>query len=248
LHVARTVPSIKPLTASIGTPDRAANYSRTDPMTTNLTRLQLLGGVAATPLFFLIALGLASTREGFDLRRHFLSQLSTCDLGWIQMANFVLVGGLYVLCAVAMARVVAPGRAAVWGPRLIGVFGGCLVAAGVFVADAANGYPVGYAEAEPTWHSLAHGIAALTAGLALTAAIFVFAARFLAQQRVGWAVFSALSGAVYFVLPWTNLELASLLLPVASVIGWGWVSIIAWQLAAKPSAAIEVAKPEPQPA
>jgi len=215
---------------------------------TNLTRLQLLGGVAAMPLFFLIALGLASTREGFDLRRHFLSQLSAGDLGWIQMANFVLVGGLYVLCAIAMGRVVAPGRAAIWGPRLIGVFGVCLIAAGVFVADPANGYPVGYAEAEPSWHSMAHGIAALTAGLALTAATFVFAARFVAQRRVGWAVFSALSGAVYFVLPWTNLELSSLLLPVASVIGWGWVSIVAWQLAARPSAAVAVGTSRAQPA
>src|SRR5215831_10174281 len=97
---------------------------------TNLTRLQLLGGVAAMPLFFLIALGLASSREGFDLRRHFLSQLSAGDLGWIQMANFVVVGGLYLLCALAMGRVLAPGRAAAWGTRLIGAFGACLVAAG----------------------------------------------------------------------------------------------------------------------
>jgi Protein of unknown function (DUF998) len=205
-------------------------------MNTSLTRLQLLGGVAAMPLFFLIALGVASTRDGFDLRRHFLSQLSTGDLGWVQMANFILVGSLYVLCAIGMGQVVAPGRAAMWGPRLIGLFGACLVAAGFFVADPANGYPVGSAAAEPTWHGMAHGIAAMTAGFALTAAMFLFAVRFVAQRQFGWAIFSAVSGTVYFVLPWTNFELASLLLPVASVIGWGWVSIVAWQLATQPSA------------
>jgi hypothetical protein len=65
---------------------------------------------------------------------------------------------------------------------------------------------------------------------------------------VGWAVFSALSGAVYFVLQWTNLELASLLLPVASVMGWGWVSTVAWQLLARPSAGVAVGTPQAQPA
>jgi hypothetical protein len=188
-------------------------------------------------------------RPPIDLHRHFLSQLSAGDLGWIQMTNFVLVGALYVLCAIALGRVVAPGRAAIWGPRLIGVFGACLVAAGLSVADPANGYPVGYAEAEPTWHGIAHGLAGLSAGLALTAATFVFAARFVAQRRTGWAIFSALSGAVYFVLPWTNLELSSLLLPVASVIGWGWVSVVAWRLEApQPRATVEIGAPQAQTA
>jgi len=64
------------------------------------------------------------------------------------------------------------------------------------------------------------GIAGIAAGFALTAPNFAFAARFVAQRRFGWAIFSALSGAIYFVLPWTSFGLASLLVPVASVIGW----------------------------
>ncbi len=199
-------------------------------MTTKSTQWQLLSGVVATPLFFVVALAQAYAHPGFDLSRHYLSQLSSGDLGWIQMANFIIVGALYVLCAVAIARVLTPGRGATWGPRLIGAFGACLMAAGVFVADPVNGYPVGYPAVEPTWHSTAHGFAALGSGLLLTAAIFVFAARFLAQRKISWAIYSALSGVVYFILPWINPDLGSLLLPIASVIGWGWVSVVAWRL------------------
>src|SRR5262249_29800908 len=136
---------------AIGCRSRATATERTAPMTATSTRWQLLGGVVATPLYFLVALALAFTRPGFDLSRHYLSQLSTGGLGWIQMANFVGVGALVVLCAAAMGRVLAPGLGTTWGPRLIGAFGAGLVAAGVFVADPANGYPPGYPEGAPTW-------------------------------------------------------------------------------------------------
>src|SRR5215471_9879836 len=125
------------------------------------TRSQLLAGVIATPLFFAVALAQAFTRPGFDLKRHFLSQLSAGDYGWLQMANFIVTGALYVLCAVAMARTLPAGRGATWGPRLIGLFGLGLVAAGCFSADPANGYPAGSGNVQMTWHGMAHGFAAL---------------------------------------------------------------------------------------
>jgi len=152
------------------------------------------------------------------------------------MANFLISGALYVVCAVAMARTLS-GRGATWGPRLIGLFGLGLIGAGLFSADPANGYPAGTGDAQLTWHGMAHGFAALSAGLALTAAMIVFAVRYVALKRIGWAVGTALTAIVYFVLPWTVAELASLLLVVASVLGWGWVSLIAWRLAARQTTA-----------
>src|SRR4051812_33053321 len=56
------------------------------------TRALLLAGAAAGPLFTASALVQMATRDGFDLRRHALSQLSTGSSGWIQMATFVLTG------------------------------------------------------------------------------------------------------------------------------------------------------------
>jgi hypothetical membrane protein len=217
-------------------------------MATQSTKWQLLGGVLATPLFFIVAFAQAFAHPGFDITRHYLSQLSSGDLGWIQMANFIVVGGLYVLCAAAIGRVLSTGRGATWGPRLIGAFGVGLIAAGVFVADPANGYPTGYPPVEPTWHSMVHGLAAIGSGLLLTAAIFVFTARFLAEKSLSWAIYSAVSGIIYFVLPWINADLSSLLLPVASVIGWGWVSVVAWRLSVQPRVALRNGQPAAQPA
>jgi hypothetical membrane protein len=196
------------------------------------TRAQLLAGVVATPLFFVVGLGQAFTRPGFDLSRHYLSQLSAGEYGWLQMANFIISGVLYVVCAVAMARTLS-GRGATWGPRLIGLFGVGLLCAGLFSADPANGYPAGAADSQLTWHGMAHGFAALGAGLALTAALLVFAVRYVALKRFGWAVGTALTAIVYFVLPWTVADLGSVLLVVASILGWGWISLTAFRLAAQ---------------
>jgi Protein of unknown function (DUF998) len=58
---------------------------------TSVTRALLAGG-GAGPLFILVGLLQAFTRDGFDLRRHPLSLLSNGDLGWIQIANFIVTG------------------------------------------------------------------------------------------------------------------------------------------------------------
>jgi hypothetical protein len=49
----------------------------------------------------------ALTRDGFDPTRHPLSLLSLGELGWVQIANFVVTGVLYLACAVGMWRVLA---------------------------------------------------------------------------------------------------------------------------------------------
>lgn len=50
------------------------------------------------------------TRDGFDLSRHPLSELSLGDLGWVQIANFVPTGLLAISFALGARRVLYPGR------------------------------------------------------------------------------------------------------------------------------------------
>ena len=89
------------------------------------------------------------SRDGFDISRHPASVLSNGD-GWIQMSNF-LTGLLFIACAIDLRRVFpAASRGAVWGPRLIGVFGAGMVAAGIFSADPADGFPAGRPTGPPT--------------------------------------------------------------------------------------------------
>ncbi|MEV4249896.1 DUF998 domain-containing protein [Streptosporangium canum] len=197
---------------------------------TTTTKRLLAAGVIATPLFFTAAFAQAFSRDGFDLSRHMLSQLAAGDLGWLQIANFIVTGTLFLAAAAGMRRTLRQGPGAKWGPGLVGVVGAGLIAAGVFVTDPAAGYPVGSVEGETSWHGMLHNVAAMVGGLALLAASLVFARRFLAEKRKGWAIYSAASGIVYTVLPQTNPELMSLLFAVASLIGWTWISTISIHL------------------
>jgi len=135
----RTTPSARP--SRVAAPP--ATISRS-------TRALLLCGVAAGPLFAVSATIQVLTREGFDLRRNAASVLSNGDLGWIQVATFVVTGLLFAGAAVGMRRVLHPGRGGTWGPLLVGAVGVGMIAAGVFVADPADGFPPGTPPGRPT--------------------------------------------------------------------------------------------------
>ena len=63
--------------------------------------------VVGPPLWAAVSIVQAATREGFDILRHPLSLLSTGDLGWLQIANFVVAGVL-----ASSARPACAGRCA----------------------------------------------------------------------------------------------------------------------------------------
>ncbi len=73
-------------------------------------------------MYVAVTMAQALTRDGFDLRQHRFSWLTTGDLGWIHQSNMVLVGVLTVLLAVGVRQMLRTGRGAVWGPRLLGLF------------------------------------------------------------------------------------------------------------------------------
>ena len=66
------------------------SHDKPSTMDAALTETLLRCGIAAGPLYILVGLGQILTREGFDMRRHPLSLLSNGELGWIQIANFLL--------------------------------------------------------------------------------------------------------------------------------------------------------------
>jgi Protein of unknown function (DUF998) len=202
------------------------------------TRALLTGGAVAGPLFIVTGLLQAFTRDGFDLRRHPLSLLSDGDLGWVQIANFVVTGLLFIGAAVGMRRVMHPGRGGTWGPLLVGVVGVGLVAAGVFVADPADGFPPGTPPGRPdtlSWHGVLHFLVAGVAYLSLIAASFVFARRFTALGQRGWARYSAATGGVFLaawlaLFAWPEQDAVTLAYAAAALHGHGWVSVMAARL------------------
>jgi len=139
------------------------------------TRSLLLCGIVGGPLFVVVGLVQAITIPGFDLTHHYLSQLSSGDLGWIQMANFVVGGLLTIAAAIGVRRALGGGTLGRVAPTLLAIFGVGFAAAGVFVADPALGFPPGTPDAIPTsqsWHSMMHGVAAIVSFVFLVGACF----------------------------------------------------------------------------
>jgi hypothetical protein len=202
------------------------------------TRALLPGGVIAGPLYILVALIQGFTRQGFNLSRHDVSLLSNGDLGWIQIANFLVSGLLVIAGAVGMRQALTSGRVRTWGPLLIGVYGLGLIGAGIFVADPAFSFPPGTPDGPPTtisWHGLMHFVSAAVGFLALIAACFVFVRGFAALGQPGWAAYSVITGVVFFAgffgvasgsgRSWTVIGFW-----IAVVLAWSWISAMAARL------------------
>jgi hypothetical protein len=202
------------------------------PPATRTSRL-LACGIVAGPLFLTVGLAQAVTRDRYDLSRHPLSLLSLGDLGWVQIANFVLTGLLFIACAAGMRRALRPGRGGTWGPLLVGGLGAGLVVAGVFVTDAGAGFPPGAPEGAPemSWHGVLHEVGFALASVGMVAGCLVFARRFAAVAQWGWVgacVATAVS--VVVLVAWPDLDGVSVRLVVASAILYGFVGALAAQL------------------
>jgi hypothetical membrane protein len=164
------------------------------------TTKSLLGyGVIAGPLYVVVSLTQALTRDGFDLSKHAWSLLSNGSLGWIQITNFILAGLMTTAAAVGLRRALDPGRGRTWAPLLIGTYGVSLVGAGIFRADPAQGFPVGTPETTTiSWHGMVHFALGGVGFLCLIAACFVVASRFSRDGRPGLAWFSRVTGVLFF--------------------------------------------------
>lgn len=206
-----------------------------------LTRALLAGGVLAGALFMVVSLIQAFTRPGFDVVKDPVSLLGLGDLGWIQVADFVGSGLLFVALAVGAWRVLHTGPAGTWGPLLIGGFGLGLIVAGVFRTDPALGFPPGTPPGSPasaSWHAMLHGVGFLISFTSLTAACFVLARRFRALAQRRWALYSTATGVITPLLIVLGLVfLIAVGMPgipfaAAGALGSWWVAAVAAKLAA----------------
>lgn len=158
------------------------------------TRWLATCGVVGAALFVVVFAIDGATRPGYDARLHPVSALSLGEGGWVQIANFLAAGALFVAASVGWHRALEGGAGAKWAPRLLATVGLGLMAAGVFVTDPELGYPPGVVSEGYSWHGNLHGLAALFVFGALTALGFVFARRLRQEGRPRWANASAAAG------------------------------------------------------
>jgi hypothetical protein len=165
------------------------------------TRALLACGVVGGPLYVTVTMAQALTRDGFDLRHHRFSWLTTGDLGWIHQSNMLLVGVLTVLLAVGVRQVMRTGRGGVWGPRLLGLFGLAYIVGGLLRADPVVGFPPGTTPemVHTTWQGVVQNATRSVSTLFLIATSGVIARWFAAEGRRGWAWFYVAAIPVVFV-------------------------------------------------
>jgi Protein of unknown function (DUF998) len=206
--------------------------------TLSLTRILLLCGAIAGPLFILTVLIQDYTRPAFNPRLQPLSLLSLGDWGWVQIVNFVLAGVLNLLYAGGLWRRLHPGRAGTWGPLLIGAYGLGLILVGIFRTDPSNGFPPGaIASTGPSWHGVIHALGGLFVFVVLSAALVVFVRLFLAWKERWWAFYCLASAVLILLIFFTGFSNAAFMartLRLATLIGWMAASVIAIKLLSTP--------------
>jgi hypothetical protein len=208
-----------------------------DPAT-RVTKSLLGYGIIAGPVYVAVGLAEALTRSGFDIARDDLSLLSNGPLGWIHITLLVVTGLMTIAGAVGLARALRGAPGGTWGPRLAGVYGLGVAAAGVLVADPMNGFPRGTPPgpaAHTSWHGIGHLAAAGVGFGCLVAACFVVARWFTAQGSRGWAVYSRITGAAFLAGFAANASAphspaAVLALWAAVLASWAWLSAVSVSL------------------
>lgn len=202
----------------------------------------LWAGVIAPVLFTAVYLIEGATRPGYDPLRHQVSLLSLGEGGAIQVASFVLTGGLLIVFALALRVRLTPGPGASAVPAAIAVSGLGFIVAGLFSTQPLFGYPPGTPDGmapDVTASSMLHvaGAGLLFSGLVVAALATAFR-----EWRTGsraWAAGSLAAGVAVFVFfglsgagPSGALlfpAAAGLLQRISLVAGMGWVAALAFR-------------------
>jgi Protein of unknown function (DUF998) len=209
--------------------------TRADRVTKSLLGYGVLAGFVFEVSIFVQGL----TRQGFSIAHDDASLLANGPLGWIQIATFLLAGAMTAAAAVGAWRAMAGRAGGIWAPRLMGIYGAGLMAAGLLRADPADGFGPGAPAGKPahiSWHGDGHLIAASIAFVALIASCFVVARYFSRMgRRRGLAVYSRITGVAFgaaFAGVTTGSNSSAIVLPFygAVLAAFVWLAVVSIHL------------------
>ena len=198
-------------------------------------RLLLACGIVGPLLFILMFLVEGATRPDYSPLRHPVSSLSIGDLGWMQIANFIITGALLIAFALGVRRALP---SATWRALLLGLVGVGLIGSGIFVTDPLNGYPPGTAlvPTARTTHGVLHDLFGIPVFLGLPITCVVFGRLFRRLGQRGWATYSILAGLAMFVVfiparaGFSQRALAAfagLFQHLSLIVGFTWIMLLA---------------------
>jgi hypothetical protein len=201
-----------------------------------VTKMLLICGVVAGPLFVAVFLIEGATRANYNPLRHPISSLALSGRGWVQIANFIASALLTIAFAIGLHRTLPPLGGSIWEALFVGMWGVGLLGAGIFITNPVSGYPPG-APGVPTRAGILHDLFSLLGFVGLVLACFVFAGYFARQGNSAWAAYSVVSAVVFVVAlvlasegfaqaaRWVNI--AGFIQRIQVVAAWSWISLLA---------------------
>ena len=204
-----------------------------------IQQLLLHCGMIAGPLFVIVFLIEGSLRANYDILRQPVSTLAIGKRGWIQQANFIVVGILMLAYAFGLNMALAAYGGSFWAPFLVGLYAIGLIGAGIFVTDKTGMPSNAPAPQKRDVRGAIHDLSSLVVFIPLFIACFVLAHLFAASGSWGWQLYSIATGILFgvgfilFARGFTNRgKFAGLLQRLTIAIGWIWLSLIAAHLLA----------------
>ncbi len=126
------------------------------------------------PLLFVATFMLEGwLRPGYEPLSMYVSALSLGPRGWIQIANFIVFGVLFLAFTRAVAAEFQTGKASRGGLILLTIIASCYLLSGPFVMD-----PTGTPLNQTTFHGILHGIFGGIVFSLMPISCFVFLRRF----------------------------------------------------------------------
>jgi hypothetical membrane protein len=177
--------------------------------------------------FFAVMMVLGWITPGYDWVARYGSELSLGSLGWIMIANFVILGVVELALAVVLGRSIAD-RVSGWVATVaVGLIGAAFVTAGVCVTD-----PARLVSGAKTWHGAVHALMAVVIFFIATPIAGLAAARRLRHRR-RFARYSALTAVLtpaLLVVTFVSGSLLGLAERIVIAVVLAWLTSLAVQL------------------
>jgi hypothetical protein len=142
-------------------------------LTMSQRRLAAWAGMVAPALFVAVFTIEGWLRPGYNPLSTYVSALSLGPRGWIQMANFIVLGLLLFVFTRAVAAEFESGKASRWGTILLTIIAILFVISGPFRMD-----PMFTPANQVTVHGTIHGISGAIIFVLMPISCFVYLRRF----------------------------------------------------------------------
>jgi hypothetical protein len=142
-------------------------------LTLGQRRLAAWAGIIGPALFVAVFTVEGLLRPGYKTLSTYVSALSLGPRGWIQIANFIILGLLLLVFTRGIAAEFQTGKASRWGFILLTIIAILFIVSGPFVMD-----PIFTPLNQTTVHGTIHGLAGGIIFILMPISCFVFLRRF----------------------------------------------------------------------